>query len=349
LTGPTNPANRFGRSISELKDFGMTFRAVRADKTDAGQTVRFVDIDDADLMDGDVTIRVTHSTVNYKDGLALSGKSAVIRSFPMVLGVDLAGIVEKSDRPDFAPGDEVVLTGHGLSETHFGGYAERARVNGDWLVKLRAGLTRAEAMAIGTAGFTAMLALIAIERAGLNPASGPALVTGAAGGVGSMATALLAGKGWTVVASTGRLAEADYLKTLGAAEVIDRATLSAPGRPLGKERWAAAVDSVGSTTLANVLAQTRYGGAVAACGLAGGMDLPMTVAPLILRGVSLLGIESVHCPAPRRLEAWRRLAADLDRAKLTAMTEIIPLNQVFDAGARILKGETRGRLVVTIP
>jgi acrylyl-CoA reductase (NADPH) len=327
----------------------MTFRAVRADKTDAGQTVRFVDMEHADLMDGDVTIRVTHSTVNYKDGLALSGKSAIIRSFPMVLGVDLAGIVETSGRPDFAPGDEVILTGHGLSETHFGGYAERARVNGDWLVKLPAGLTRAEAMAIGTAGFTAMLALIALEQAGLEPSLGPALVTGAAGGVGSMAISLLAGKGWTVVASTGRLAETGYLKSLGAAEVIDRATLSAPGRPLGKERWAAAVDSVGSTTLANALAQTHYGGAVAACGLAGGMDLPATVAPFILRGVALLGIESVHCPSPRRLEAWRRLAADLDRAKLAAMTETIPFNQVFDAGARIMKGETRGRLVVTIP
>jgi acrylyl-CoA reductase (NADPH) len=327
----------------------MTFRAVRADKTDAGQTVRFVDMEDADLMDGDVTVRVTHSTVNYKDGLALGGKSAIIRSFPMVLGVDLAGVVESSDRTDFAPGDEVILTGHGLSETHFGGYAERARVNGDWLVKLPKGLTRPEAMAIGTAGFTAMLALMAIERAGLNPASGPALVTGAAGGVGSMAIALLADKGWTVVASTGRLAEADYLKSLGAAEVIDRATLSAPGRPLGKERWAAAVDSVGSTTLANLLAQTHYGGSVAACGLAGGIDLPATVAPFILRGVSLLGIESVHCPGSRRLEAWARLAADLDRAKLAAMAETIPFNQVFDAGARIVKGETRGRLVVTIP
>ena len=216
----------------------MTFRAVRADKTDAGQTVRFVDMEHADLMDGDVTIRVTHSTVNYKDGLALSGKSAIIRSFPMVLGVDFAGIVETSGRPDFAPGDEVILTGHGLGETHFGGYAERARVNGDWLVKLPAGLTRAEAMAIGTAGFTAMLALIALEQAGLEPSLGAALVTGAAGGVGSMAISLLADKGWTVVASTGRLAETGYLKSLGAAEVIDRATLSAPGRPLGKERWA---------------------------------------------------------------------------------------------------------------
>ena len=327
----------------------MTFRAVRADKTDAGQTVKLVEMDESELMDGDVTVRVTHSSVNYKDGLTLSGKSPVIRRFPMVLGADLAGIVETSRRSDFAPGDEVVLTGYGLSETHFGGYAERARVNGDWLVKLPAGLARAEAMAIGTAGLTAMLALMAIERHGVEPTAGPALVTGAAGGVGSMAISLLAGKGWRVIASTGRQAEATYLKTLGADEVIDRATLSAPGKPLGKERWAVAIDSVGSTTLANVLAQTRYGGAVAACGLAGGMDLPASVAPFILRGVALLGVDSVQCPRERRLEAWRRLATDLDRGKLAAMTRTIPLAEVFEAGARTLKGETRGRLVVTIP
>jgi acrylyl-CoA reductase (NADPH) len=328
----------------------MTFRAIRADKTDAGQSVKLVEMEDSELMDGDVTIRVTHSTVNYKDGLALSGESPVIRRFPMVLGVDLAGIVESSRRSDFSAGDEVVLTGHGLSETHYGGYAERARVNGDWLVKLPTGLTRAEAMAIGTAGFTAMLALMAIEHQDLTPQSGPALVTGAAGGVGSMAIALFADKGWRVIASTGRRSEATYLKSLGADEIIDRATLSAPsGRPLGKEQWAAAVDSVGSTTLVNVLGQTRYGGAVAACGLAGGMDLPATVAPFILRGVSLLGIDSVHCPTPRRLEAWRRLTLDLDRGKLATMTRTIPLAEVFEAGARILKGETRGRLVVTIP
>jgi acrylyl-CoA reductase (NADPH) len=327
----------------------MSFRAVRADKTDAGQVVNLVEMDESELMDGDVTIRVTHSTVNYKDGLALSGKSPVIRRFPMVLGVDLAGIVDSSRRPDFAPGDEVVLTGYGLSETHFGGYSERARVNGDWLVKLPTGLTRAEAMAIGTAGFTAMLALMAIERHDLTPSAGAALVTGAAGGVGSIAISLFADKGWRVIASTGRRAEAAYLKALGAEEIIDRATLSSPGRPLGKEQWAAAIDSVGSTTLANVLAQTRYGGAVASCGLAGGMDLPATVAPFILRGVSLLGIDSVHCPTERRLEAWRRLALDLDRLKLASMTRTIPLAEVFDAGARILKGETRGRLVVTIP
>ena len=326
----------------------MPFKAVRADKTDAGQDVRFVEMEPSELMDGDVTVRVTHSTVNYKDGLALSGKSAIPRRFPMVLGIDLAGMVETSTRADFKPGDEVIVNGYGLSETHFGGYAELARVKGDWLVPLPAGLTRPETMAIGTAGYTAMLALMAIEGRGLTPSSGPALVTGAAGGVGSAAISLLADKGWTVIASTGRAAEADYLKGLGAAEVIDRAELSTPGRPLGKERWAATIDCVGSTTLANTLAQTKYGGAVAACGLAGGMDLPASVAPFILRGVSLLGVDSVQCPMPTRLEAWRRLAIDLDRDKLAAMTSAIPFAEVFEAGRRILKGEVRGRLVVQI-
>ncbi len=326
----------------------MPFKAVRADKSDAGQDVRFVEMEESELMDGDVTVRVTHSTVNYKDGLALSGKSPIPRRFPMVLGIDLAGMVETSAHSGFSPGDEVILNGYGLSETHFGGYAEKARVKGDWLIRLPIGLTRAEAMAVGTAGYTAMLAVMTLERHGLTPAAGPALVTGAAGGVGSTAISLLAGLGWKVVASTGRTSEADYLKGLGAAEIIDRATLSAPGKPLGKEQWAAAVDSVGSLTLANAIAQTRYGGAVAACGLAGGMDLPMTVAPFILRGVSLLGIDSVNCPMPARLEAWRRLAQDLDRSKLSAMTQTIPFTEVFDAGRQILKGGTRGRVVVTI-
>ena len=326
----------------------MPFRAIRADKTDAGQNVRFVDMEDSELMDGDVTVRVTHSTVNYKDGLALSGKSAVIRRFPMVLGIDLAGVVETSERADFATGDEVILNGYGLSETHFGGYAGKARVKGDWLVKLPPGLTSAEAMAIGTAGYTAMLAVLALERQGLTPSSGPALVTGAAGGVGSTAISLLADQGWKVIASTGRMSEADYLRRLGASEIIERASLAAPGKPLGKEQWSAAVDSVGSQTLGSVLAQTRYGGAVVACGLAGGMDLPTTVAPFILRAVTLIGIDSVNCPMERRLEAWRRLARDLDRKKLAAMTQTIPFDEAFDAGRRILKGETRGRLVVAI-
>ena len=326
----------------------MPFKAVRADKTDAGQDVRFVTMEESELMDGDVTVRVSHSTVNYMDGLALSGKSAVIRRFPMVLGIDLAGVVETSNHPGFGPGDEVIVNGYGLSETHFGGYAERARVKGDWLVKLPPGLSRAEAMAIGTAGYTAMLCVMALERQGLTPAAGPVLVTGAAGGVGSTAISLLAGTGWKVIASTGRASEAEYLKSLGASEILDRATLSAPGKPLGKEIWAAAVDSVGSTTLATVLAQTRYGGAVAACGLAGGMDLPATVAPFILRGVALLGVDSVQRPMADRLEAWRRLAGDLDRAKLAAITDTIPFDQVFEAGRKILKGEIRGRVVVTI-
>jgi acrylyl-CoA reductase (NADPH) len=326
----------------------MSFRAIRADKTESGQNVRFVEMEETELMEGDVTVRVTHSTVNYKDGLALSGKSAIPRRFPMVLGIDLAGIVEASGHPGFRPGDEVVLNGYGLGETHFGGYAEKARVKGDWLVKLPPGLTRAEAMAIGTAGYTAMLCVLALERQGMTPAMGPVVVTGAAGGVGSVAIALLAKAGWSVVASTGRAAEADYLRELGAAEIIERASLSAPGKPLGKERWAAGVDSVGSHTLANVLAQTRYSGAVAACGLAGGMDLPMSVAPFILRGVRLVGVDSVNCPMPTRLEAWARLARDLDRVKLARMTRTVAFEQTFDIGARILAGQVRGRVVVAI-
>jgi acrylyl-CoA reductase (NADPH) len=326
----------------------MPFKAVRADKTDAGQNVRFVEMDESELMDGDVTVRVTHSTVNYKDGLALSGKSPIPRRFPMVLGVDLAGFVETSQHPGFRPGDEVILNGYGLSETHFGGYAERARVKGDWLVRLPVGWTRPEAMAVGTAGYTAALSVLAIEAAGATPAMGPAVVTGAAGGVGSVAIALLAKAGWSVIASTGRASEADYLKSLGAGEIIDRATLSAPGKPLGKERWAAGVDSVGSSTLANVLSQTSYGGAVAACGLAGGMDLPASVAPFILRGIKLLGIDSVNCPMPLRLGAWARIARDLDRAALAKMTQTIPFDRVFEAGADILAGKVRGRIVVEI-
>jgi acrylyl-CoA reductase (NADPH) len=326
----------------------MPFKAIRVDKADAGQIVSFVEMNESELMDGDVTIRVTHSTVNYKDGLALSGKSAIPRRFPMVLGADLAGFVESSEHPGFRPGDEAILNGFGLSETHFGGYATRARVKGDWLVKLPQGWTRAEAMAVGTAGYTAALSLIAIETAGVTPAMGPAVVTGAAGGVGSVAIALLAKAGWSVIASTGRASEADYLKDLGASEIIDRASLSAPGKPLGKERWAAGVDSVGSTTLANVLAQTKYGGAIAACGLAGGMDLPASVAPFILRGIKLLGIDSVNCPMPPRLAAWARIARDLDRTMLARMTETIPMAKVFEAGERILAGKVRGRIVVEV-
>ena len=325
------------------------FRAIVVDKGEAGAAApAFREFDDADLMDGDVTVRVSHSTVNYKDGLALTGKAPVVRRFPMIPGIDFAGIVESSTHPEFRPGDAVVLNGWGTGETHLGAYAERSRVKGDWLVKLPAELGPADAMAIGTAGYTAMLSLMALERHGLTPDQGPAVVSGAAGGVGSVAIALLAKAGWHVIASTGRGQEAEYLRGLGAAEIIDRAELSAPGRPLGKERWAAGIDAVGSTTLASMLSMTKYGGAVAACGLAGGMDLPGSVAPFILRGVALLGIDSVVAPTPLRVEAWDRLARDLDRAKLASMTRTIGLDEVIGAGRDILDGTVRGRLVVEI-
>ncbi|KMO30368.1 NADPH:quinone dehydrogenase [Methylobacterium variabile] len=326
-----------------------TFKAVVIEKGDGGQSVALKDFDESGLMDGDVTVRVTHSTLNYKDGLALTGKAPVVRRWPMIPGIDFAGVVEASSHPDWKPGDSVVLNGWGTGETHLGAYAEKARVKGDWLVALPANLTPEQAMAVGTAGYTAMLALLALERHGLSPAAGPALVTGAAGGVGSVAVALLARAGWHVIASTGRAdEEAEYLRGLGAAEIIDRRELGAPGKPLGKERWAATIDAVGSTTLANALAMTRYGGAVAACGLAGGMDLPASVAPFILRGVALFGIDSVMAPLPLRREAWSRIARDLDPAALSVMTTTVPLDQVIDRGPEILAGRTRGRVVVTI-
>jgi acrylyl-CoA reductase (NADPH) len=325
-----------------------TFKAIRIDKTDTGTRAQIADFDDNELMEGDVTVAVTHSTVNYKDGLAITGKSPVVRRFPMIPGIDFAGTVETSSHPDYKPGDQVILNGWGLGETHLGGYAEKARVKGDWLVPLPKGLSAAEAMAIGTAGYTAALALLALERHGLAPDRGPAIVTGAAGGVGSVAIALLSKLGSHVIASTGRAEEAAYLKDLGATEIIDRAELSTPGRPLGKERWAAGIDSVGSHTLANVLAQTKYGGAVAACGLAQGMDLPGSVAPFILRGVSLLGIDSVMCPQPLRRQAWERLARDLDRNKLKRITTTIPFDKVIDTAGAILDGKVRGRVVVEI-
>jgi acrylyl-CoA reductase (NADPH) len=324
------------------------FRAIRIDKADGNQTVGLVDFDERELMDGDVTVRVTHSTINYKDGLAITGRAPIARRFPMIPGIDLAGTVEASTHAAFKPGDSVVLNGFGIGETHLGGLAQKARVKGDWLVKLPNGLTVAQAMSIGTAGYTAMLSILALERFGLEPSNGPVLVTGAAGGVGSMAIALLSALGWRVVASTGRRQEADYLAGLGASEIVDRQELSGPGKLLGKERWAGGIDSVGSHTLVNVLAQTRYGGAVAACGLAQGMDLPASVAPFILRGVSLLGIDSVMCPLPRRLEAWNRLARDLDRKKLSAMTTTISIYEVIDVAAAILAGTVRGRTLVEI-
>ncbi len=327
------------------------FKAVRIDKAPEGQKgtiASWADFDEAELMDGDVTVRVTHSTVNYKDGLAVTGKSPVVRRFPMIPGIDFAGIVESSDAPGFARGDEVILTGWGVGETHLGGYAQKARVKSDWLVPLPEGLSAAQAMAVGTAGLTAMLCVLALEDHGMTPEQGPAIVTGAAGGVGSIAVALLKAAGWHVLASTGRASEADYLKGLGADEIIDRKELSEPGRPLGKERWAAGVDAVGSHTLANVLAQTSYRGAIAACGLAQGMDLPSSVAPFILRGVSLLGVDSVMCPKAERIAAWSRIAQDLDKSKFAAMTTHVPFENVMDVARDILDGKVRGRVVVDI-
>ncbi|HTH34174.1 MAG TPA: MDR family oxidoreductase [Xanthobacteraceae bacterium] len=326
-----------------------TFKAIVIDKAEAGQTVRLADFDDKDLMDGDVTVAVEYSTVNYKDGLAVTGKAPVVRRFPMIGGVDFSGTVESSSHPAWKPGDKVILNGWGLGETHLGAYAGKARVRGDWLVRLPANMSARDAMAIGTAGYTAMLSVLALERGGITPARGAIVVTGAAGGVGSVAVAILAKLGYTVIASTGRPAEADYLNGLGASEIIDRKELAGPARPLAKERWAGGIDAVGSTTLANVLSMTRYGGVIAACGLAGGMDLPTSVAPFILRGVSLIGIDSVRCPLPLRQEAWRRLDQDLAKDdRLAAMTTEIGLGDVIDAGKRIVEGQVRGRIVVKI-
>ena len=325
-----------------------TFKAIRIDKGERGQSVALADVDTADLMEGDVTVAVEYSTVNYKDGLAITGKSPVVRRFPMIAGVDLAGTVSASSHPQWKAGDKVILNGWGLGETHFGAYAETARIKGDWLVPLPAGMTTRDAMAIGTAGYTAMLAVMALERQGLEPGRGPMIVTGAAGGVGSVAVSLLAKLGYQVSASTGRPQEADYLHALGASEIVKREDLSGTPKPLARERWAGGIDSVGSATLANVLSMIRYCGAVAACGLAGGMDLPATVAPFILRGVSLLGIDSVMCPLPLRREAWARLAADLDRGKLQAMTTEVRLPEVLDVAPRIIAGQIRGRIVVKV-
>ena len=325
------------------------FKAIVIDKGDSGQNVRLADFDENDLMEGDVTVRPEWSTVNYKDGLAITGKAPVVRRFPMIAGIDFAGTVESSSHPAWNAGDKVILNGWGLGETHLGAYAQKARVKGDWLVRLPASMSARDAMAIGTAGYTAMLAVMALERSGLTPARGPIVVTGAAGGVGSVAVALLGKLGYAVTASTGRPDEAAYLKGLGAAEVIERKELSGLPRSLAKERWAGGIDSVGSATLANVLSMTRYGGTVAACGLAGGMDLPATVAPFILRAVSLIGIDSVMCPLGLRQQAWHRLETDLDRAKIEAMTSEIGLPDVVGAATRIVEGRVRGRVVVKIP
>ena len=296
----------------------------------------------------DVTVAVEYSTINYKDGLALTNKSPVVRTWPMVAGIDAAGTVTESSHDAWKRGDKVVLTGWGVGESYWGGLSQMARFKGDWLVPLPPGLTTRQAMAIGTAGFTAMLAVMAIEAQGVTPENGEVLVTGASGGVGSIAIALLAARGFKVAASTGKLDEAEYLKSLGASEVIDRNTLSAPGKPLQKERWAAVIDSVGSHTLANACAQTRYGGTIAACGLAQGMDFPSTVAPFILRGCRLIGIDSVTCPLPVRRRAWQRLAAELDGARLETMTRVVPLAAALDTAREILAGHVRGRVVVDV-
>ncbi len=324
------------------------FEALLLTKTDGGQNAAWSRLTEASLMDGDVAVRVTHSTINYKDGLAITGKAPVVRRWPMIPGIDFSGTVESSSHPEFKPGDEVLLNGWGLGETHLGGYSQYARVKGDWLVPLPQGLTRAEAMAIGTAGYTAMLAVMALEVHEVTPQKGPVLVTGAVGGVGSIATAILAKLGYTVLASTGRPEEEAYLKSLGASEIVARKELSEPGKPLGRERWAGAVDSAGSHTLANALAQTKYGGAVAACGLAQGMDLPTSVAPFILRGITLAGIDSVMAPKPKRLQAWARLAQDLDRQKLAAITQTHSWKDVLALAPQILAGKVRGRILLEV-
>jgi acrylyl-CoA reductase (NADPH) len=324
------------------------FRAILVEKSDSGQSVRVAEMETSALPPGDVLVRVERSTVNYKDALAITGKAPVLRKFPMVPGIDGAGEVVESSHASFHPGDRVLVNGFGVGEAHFGCLAGMARLDGNWLLAIPSAFTPAQAMAIGTAGYTAMLCVMALERHGVTPGKGDVLVTGAAGGVGSVAVALLSKLGYRVVASTGRAAEAPYLTGLGAAEVIDRATLSAPGKPLQKERWAGVVDSVGSHTLANACASTRYGGAVAACGLAAGMDFPATVAPFILRGVTLAGVDSVMAPMALRREAWQRLARDLEPGRLAAMTREIPLAEAIPLASDLLAGKVRGRLVVDV-
>ncbi|NML74602.1 oxidoreductase [Rhizobium sp. S-51] len=324
------------------------FDAIVIDKTEAGQTVRLVPIAGDQLPEGDVLVDVAWSTLNYKDALAMTGASPVVRSFPMVPGVDFSGVVAESSNPAFKPGDRVVLNGWGVGEKHWGGLAGKARVRGEWLVPLPEGISLRQAMAIGTAGYTAMLCVMALERHGVMPDSGEVVVTGAAGGVGSVAVALLAALGYNVSAVTGRVAEADYLTGLGARTIIDRAELSQPGKPLARERFAGAIDVVGGVVLANVLAATRYRGTVAACGLAGGMDLPTTVAPFILRGVTLAGVDSVMCPTSERIVAWQRLARALDFTRLEAMTAELPLEEVIAIAPSFLEGKVRGRVIVPI-
>ncbi|MER8517955.1 MULTISPECIES: MDR family oxidoreductase [unclassified Mesorhizobium] len=324
-----------------------TFKAILVSRdAEKNQSVAVTELTEADLMEGDVTVAVEATTVNYKDGLAITGKAPIIRRWPLVPGIDFAGTVISSSNPDWREGDKVILNGWGVGETHFGAFAGRARVKGDWLVPLPDGMSPHDAMAVGTAGYTAMLCVIALERHGIVPDRGPVVVTGAAGGVGSVAVSILSSLGYHVIASTGRAAESPYLIDLGAAEVISRDELTQPAKPLAKERWAGGVDAVGSHTLANVLSMTSYGGAVAACGLAGGMDLPASVAPFILRGVSLLGIDSVMAPKAVRLEAWRRIGADLDHAKLASLSTSIGFDGIIGAAHDIVEGKIRGRVVV---
>ena len=324
------------------------FKGILIDKDEAGYRAAVSDIDEAQLPEGDVTVRVSHSTLNYKDGLAITGRGPVVRKFPMVPGIDLVGTVETSSHADYRAGDRVLLNGWGVGEGHWGGLAQKARLNGDWLVPLPEAFTPQQAMAIGTAGYTAMLCVLALEKHGVTPEQGEIVVTGAAGGVGSVAVTVLTKLGYRVVAVSGRPAEADYLKKLGAVEVLDRAAFSAPGKPLARERWAGAVDVVGSHTLANVCASTKYRGVVTACGLAGGMDFPATVAPFILRGVTLAGIDSVMCPRADRLVAWQRLGRDLDLGKLGLITHEIGLAEAIPTATRLLDGEVRGRVVVDV-
>ena len=324
------------------------FKAVLIEKDDAGQWVSLTEVSEDQLPEGDVTVRVECSTMNYKDGLAITGKSPVVRKFPMVPGIDFAGTVEASDNPDFKAGDKVVLNGWGVGEVHWGGLAQKARVKGDWLIPLVPEFTAEQAMAIGTAGYTAMLCVMALEKGGVTPDRGEVLVTGAAGGVGSVAVAVLSKLGYDVAAVTGRVAEVEYLTKLGAKRVIDRAELSAPGKPLMKEQWAGAVDVVGGQMLANVCASMKYRGVVAACGLAGGFALPATVMPFILRGVTLAGVDSVMCPKADRIEAWKRLAKDLDPALLESMAQRLTMDEVIPTAEKILAGEVRGRVIVPI-
>ncbi len=324
-----------------------TFKAILVSRDgEKKQSVDIVDMSDDELMDGDVTIAIEATTVNYKDGLAITGKSPVIRHWPLVPGIDFAGTVLSSSNTEYQKGDKVVLNGWGVGEAHYGAYAGHARVKGEWLIPLPEGINPLDSMAIGTAGYTAMLCVMALENHGITPDRGPIIVTGAAGGVGSVAVSLLSKLDYHVIASTGRSSEEDYLKELGATEIIDRSELSEPGRALGKERWAGAVDAVGSHTLANLLAQTKYGGAVAACGLAQGFDLPATVMPFILRGVSLLGVDSVSAPKEIRLEAWNRLATDLDLDKLASLSTMIGFDDIIGAAHDIIDGKIRGRVVV---